>query len=742
MRAGGDQGAASRPGSQPPAARWEIALLVLILLAGVGLRMIYLAELRDMPELTHPPVDEAFTLYWARGLATDDWSLPPEALGRDPDIRNTAYLRPPAYPFILAGIYSLSGGEPLRMRAFGMIFGLLNLFLAWKLGRRLLGPEVALFWPLLMLLAWPLLYFEGGLNASVFLVTLILLLCIFLHRLLIRAKWIDAVAAAVLVGLMALLRANTLLLAPFLLVWAFRVLRRRHPGKKLVPLALLSLAAGTLTLAPAMIRNALVEGAFVPVSANGGLTLYHGNNDDATGISTNRVGELGLLNSPWDIPDIIRRIEIEEGRKLSFSECSKILRRRALRWIFHHPWREVQLLARRFVLFWGPDPIAHNHLPAADREASALLSRMPVSFPTALGGAVSGVCVLFFWWRRKDGPREWRMPGSMECVTGMAVILAAWCLSFLPFFVTSLYRVPLMPILLLGLAVALVGIRHAFVRRKGEALLWLFGLLLCIGAAHISLIPVDPGRERRLYNHGVALALDGKNEEAVHCFYRAIALDQTDAAAHDALGKLLFDAGDLDGAEKEFSLALHYNPRNPLAHANKALVAAMRGQCLRAARAYEEALAAAPGHADWWRTLGVCREQLGLPEAAAKAYEEAVALGEEDGQAANNLAWILATSSQEDMRDGGRALQMARKVVQKSRTPGTLDTLAAALAENGRFDEAVRTLDAALELGRALPPGKRRAFRQRRQLYLGKHPYRDPPPVQSQKMSARAHNES
>ena len=68
----------------------ELFLLALILAVGAGLRVAYLAELRQAPDLEHPPVDGGFTLYWARALATGDWSLimmVADPLGRASEIK-------------------------------------------------------------------------------------------------------------------------------------------------------------------------------------------------------------------------------------------------------------------------------------------------------------------------------------------------------------------------------------------------------------------------------------------------------------------------------------------------------------------------------------------------------------------------------------------------------------------------------------------------------------------------------
>ena len=67
-------------------------------------------------------------------------------------------------------------------------------------------------------------------------------------------------------------------------------------------------------------------------------------------------------------------------------------------------------------------------------------------------------------------------------------------------------------------------------------------------------------------------------------------------------------------------------------------------------------------------------------------------------QAQNDYAWLLSTSSSEDIRDGDLALAYAEKAVAQVKSAAYLDTLAAAYAELGRFAEAIRIQEEALAL--------------------------------------------
>lgn len=69
----------------------------------------------------------------------------------------------------------------------------------------------------------------------------------------------------------------------------------------------------------------------------------------------------------------------------------------------------------------------------------------------------------------------------------------------------------------------------------------------------------------------------------------------------------------------------------------------------------------------------------------------------------NNLSWVLATSPDDSVRDGERALKYGKKAAELSdyEAPHILSTLAAAYAEQGDFEKAVEWSSKAVELGDA-----------------------------------------
>ena len=59
-----------------------------------------------------------------------------------------------------------------------------------------------------------------------------------------------------------------------------------------------------------------------------------------------------------------------------------------------------------------------------------------------------------------------------------------------------------------------------------------------------------------------------------------------------------------------------------------------------------------------------------------------------------SLAWVLATASDAEFRDGQEAIKLAQRAIRSGgENPIVLRTLAAALAENNRFAEAVEAAE-------------------------------------------------
>jgi tetratricopeptide (TPR) repeat protein len=116
-----------------------------------------------------------------------------------------------------------------------------------------------------------------------------------------------------------------------------------------------------------------------------------------------------------------------------------------------------------------------------------------------------------------------------------------------------------------------------------------------------------------------------------------------------------------------------------------------------------------------------------LPEAVAQFRRE-IELDPKNSNAPNMFAWDLATSPNPKVRDGNIAVEFATRACELTgwKNPAYLDTLAAAFAESGDFDSAVKWQMKAIEL---LPDGKEKeGCRTRLKLYQEKKPFHSPAP--------------
>ena len=115
---------------------------------------------------------------------------------------------------------------------------------------------------------------------------------------------------------------------------------------------------------------------------------------------------------------------------------------------------------------------------------------------------------------------------------------------------------------------------------------------------------------------------------------------------------------------------------------------------------------------------------------ARKSYEEAVHADPRSAAAHDALAWLLATCWENSVRDGKRAVEVATKLCELTewKDPNALDTLAAAYAEAGQFDDAVKWQKKVLERPDAQSPAALEQAKARLKLYEAKKPYREPRP--------------
>jgi tetratricopeptide (TPR) repeat protein len=168
------------------------------------------------------------------------------------------------------------------------------------------------------------------------------------------------------------------------------------------------------------------------------------------------------------------------------------------------------------------------------------------------------------------------------------------------------------------------------------------------------------------------------------------------------LANALTRKGQSDEAIVRYDEAIKLQPYYADAYYNRGSVLFAKGRTDEAVADWEKTLQIDPSYADAQTGLGNALLRKGSPREAITHYEQAAALAPEDPHCRNNIAWILATSSDASIRDGAKAIDLAQVAVALSggREPRFLRTLAAAYAESGRLSEALAVAQQAVVIAR------------------------------------------
>lgn len=235
--------------------------------------------------------------------------------------------------------------------------------------------------------------------------------------------------------------------------------------------------------------------------------------------------------------------------------------------------------------------------------------------------------------------------------------------------------------------------------------------------------------------------------------------------AHNNLGCILAEQNKIDEAVTHFVTSLRYNPQNAQAHCNLGKALTLKHKFADAESELRRAVALKPQEAEFHRSLAYafCAEgkvneglaelrqaadldkttatrlelanmlhQLGKEREAITEFRDILQSQPQSVEVLNNLAWILATSADDSVRNGVEAVGFAQKACERTqyKDPMPMGTLAAAYAEAGRFDQAIATAEKAANLAAATGNSRLAAINtQLVQLYRAGKPYHENPPA-------------
>jgi tetratricopeptide (TPR) repeat protein len=212
-------------------------------------------------------------------------------------------------------------------------------------------------------------------------------------------------------------------------------------------------------------------------------------------------------------------------------------------------------------------------------------------------------------------------------------------------------------------------------------------------------------------------------------FRHALAVTVNNDVAENNLGIVFLRKGKVDEAISLLQAAVHLRPDNSPAQENLAKALLQKGQVADALIHYRKLLDLQPDNIEVHNIVGTVLTQQGRVGEGVQEWQKVLAIQPDNGNAMSNLAWVFATSPDESLRNGPKAVELAEQAVRLSggRIPILFRTLAAAYAESGRYSEAIQTAQQGSELANSQGnSGLASELQGNIVLYQAQQPIRDP----------------
>jgi Flp pilus assembly protein TadD len=204
---------------------------------------------------------------------------------------------------------------------------------------------------------------------------------------------------------------------------------------------------------------------------------------------------------------------------------------------------------------------------------------------------------------------------------------------------------------------------------------------------------------------GAVYEQEGNTDEATRYYFKTVDICPAFSEVQNHLGVMLIQKNNIEEAIRHFNLALRTDPNYASAHINRAKALQILGRFDESIRYLDAFVRQKPDSAEGNYWISVALAKTGNYSRAITHLKETLRIAPDWVNPINDLARILATNKAPQLRDPNEAIRLARRGCEltKYQEAGILDTLAAAYASAGRFNEAVYYSEIALKLAENIP---------------------------------------
>jgi len=412
--------------------------LFLVLLLALSLRLIYLYQVKGTPVSDIPVNDSEYYHDWATRIVQGEW------------IGDKIFFMAPLYAYLIAIIYFFCGVSINSLILIQGLIATISCAIIYFITQSLISRKAAVLAGFLFAAYGVFIFYDGQILKASFLNFFnIAMIGLFISARNGKSP-LKIFLSGIFLGASAAMRPNIILFVPFLVFWIWFIAGEKKNVLLFAKLLSVFTLGTGLVIFPIALRNYTVGGEWVLTVASGGLNFYIGNNATANGIYV--APKFVRSEEPeYEGEDFRKEAGRLLGREVSIPESSSYWFSQGMDWMRNNPLRSLKLLSRKFLFFWHnlEVPSDFNYYVAEDYSPllRVLILRFGVIAPFGLLG-------LFLF------ARKWK---SFFLI--YSIILTTFLTNMI-FFVSSQYRLPMVPFLIIFAAGSFFWIVDQWINRK------------------------------------------------------------------------------------------------------------------------------------------------------------------------------------------------------------------------------------------------------------------------------------